>query len=672
MPAKRKTAAAIVNALNIGSTTITMELNDPSSALPATPLARPDNAFSQKIASILSTSYTDASIRMALLSLDHRIDKNTGETRRQLRSNTEADVIRSNGITLKEFSPLIDRLEGLGRTIQKLNTSFSSMEVQVTKAANDTRGPVKETERLLEEIKSVQIKQAVLSAFKAKFVVPDNEADILTSSSHPIDDEFFRILNKAKRIHSDCDSLFATDNQDLGLDIMSKMSRYLDQGFDRLFFVVQRDLKTMRGDDPKIRRQLSKSLMVLSERPVQFEIALKSLSESRQRNLTTRFVNALTTDTTHEKAIDFYAFEPLRYVGDILAWIHSEIINEREIISTLFDDEKPTQESMYSLDLKETIDSLLDVITAGLVKPFKSRMEQVVVTETRISTIYQLTDKLNFSSSMFGKFLQPTSQLLTAITQIEEFCLRQFNKCLEEKISDIKGNMLTSTSDLQPPEFMSDVMSDLKSVLQSYESSIRYDSEGDHMIKQIIQDLTEPYLECCNRIASDLPDTQSEIFTINCLDAVKFSLQLFSFTQYKVDQLDARINELAEVLEDRQRHQFLVNSGLEPFLKAVVNKSTTLQEMFSKEALADLSFSLDNFLPSASMESHNFLFKLASPRLATSITQNASRKFSADFSQVERAILNLYTMEESRIYFPRTYMDVCVLLAIDDENMSVR
>lgn len=651
-----------------------MALNDLSGASPATPLARPDNVFSQKIASILSTSFTDASLRMALQSLDHRIDKNTGEIRRHLRSNTEADVIRANGVALKDFSLLIERLEGLGRTIQKLNTSFNMMENLVSKANQDTKGPVEASARLVEENRNVQIKQAVLNAFKSKFVVSDLESEILTSSSHPIDDEFFKVMAKVKKIHLDCDYLLATDNQDLGLEIMKKMSQYLDQGFDRLFFVVQRDLKSMRGDDPKVRRQLSRSLQVLSERPSQFEIALKSLSESRQRSLTTQFVNALTTDTAHEKAIDFYAYDPLRYVGDMLAWIHSEIINERETMSTLFkDEEKPTaEEIVWSLDPNKTINSLVDTITSGIVKPFKLRMEQVVATETRISTIYQLTDKLSFSSSMFSKFLQPDSHLLTTLTQMEEYCSRQFNKCLEEKIAEIKVNMLIPTSDLQPPEFVGDALDDLKSVLKSYESSVKYNPDGDSAVKQIIQDLTEPYLECCNRIASDLPDVSAELFTINCLDSVKMSLQLFDFTQYKVDQLDSRINELADVLIERQLHQFLSKSGLEPYVKLVDDKPDNLKEVFTKEALADLSFSLDNFLPSASMESHTFLFKLASPRLATTITREASRKFSVDFSKVERAILDLYTMEESRIYFPRTYMDVCVLLAIDDENMSVR
>ncbi|KAF5100351.1 hypothetical protein D0Z00_001319 [Geotrichum galactomycetum] len=286
----------------------------------------------------MSTSYTDASIRMALLSLDKKIDKNTGEVRRHLRSNTEADVIKANGAALKEFSQLINRLEGLGQTIETLNKTFEGMENLVNKADNDTKSAVEETRGLIEQQNNTKIKQAILAAFKAKFVISESEAEILVSSSHPIDKQFFEILNKVKKIHADCDALLATDNQELGLEIMSKMSAYMDQAYDRLFFVVQKDLKTVKNDDQTSKKQLSQALKVLSERPAQFEVALKTLSESRQRSLTTLFVNALTTDTAHEKAIDFYAFDPLRYVGDILAWIHSEIVNERETVSSLFSD----------------------------------------------------------------------------------------------------------------------------------------------------------------------------------------------------------------------------------------------------------------------------------------------------------------------------------------------
>lgn len=649
----------------------------------ATPLARPDNAFSQKVTDILSTSYTDSSFRQALAALESKVDKNTSEVRRNLRSDTENDVIKANGLALKEFKGLVEKLESLGKTVEKLNETFDSMEKTAKKAETDTKSTVNDTDILLKEQNKLRIKQAILTAFKKKFVIPKEEVDILTSSSHPIDEEFFRVLNKVKKIHADCDALLATDNQDLGLEIMGKMTTYLDQGYDRLFFVVQRDLKTMKGDDHAFRRQLSRSLKVLSERPTQFEIALKSLSESRQRGLSTEFINALTTDTPHEKAIDFFAFDPLRYVGDILAWIHSEIINERETISSLFDNSSSAETVDWALDPVQTIESLVDTITSGVIKPFKMRIEQVVSSETRIPIVFQLSDKLYFYSSMFSKYLQPTSQLIVTLDKMQTFCMRQFEKCLNEKITDIKEHLLVNPSDdLQPPEFLLDSTVDLKSVLKTYEASIKFNPESENSeIKPIIQDLTEPYLECCNRIASDLPTPNSEIFTLNCIDTVKMTLQLFfNSTQFKIDQLDNRIAELADVLTNRQLAQYVSESGLKPYLKYISLDGVSIEDsveelssnpLFSKEALSNLSFTLDNFLPSASLSSHQYLFHLSSPRLATDITNSTNSKYTTYFAVLEEKVISIYGVEESRINFPRTYNDVCVLLGVESNDGKI-
>lgn len=704
-----------------------------------TPLARPNNAFSQKIASILSTSYTDPSVRQAISSLDSRLRENTSYSRRHLRYNTEAEIISANGLALKDYSKLIDKLETLGSTIAELTTSFNSMSITTAEACNATDSLLKDANSLTEEHDDIKVKQLLLDAFKAKFIVSEPEIQILTQSSHPIDDAFFNALQRVRKTHTDCQALLSTeDDQQMGLDIMQKMTQYLDKGYDRLFFTVQRDLKVAVSanqskysslsykDDLTLRKQLSQSLAVLSERPSLFQSALQSLAESRNKALSTKFIDSLTVDTRVEKAIDFYAYDPLRYVGDMLAYVHSEIVNEQETLVSLFEysyqyhkqheqDIDPDLETIALEGLinpEETVSQLLDKITSALIKPLKTRVENVIASETRIPLVHKLIDKLRFYESMYNKAFFPRSQkaertpeLIQALDGLVQHGWRQFSKCLEEKIVDIKDHMLIGSPDLQPPDFLSEAMGDLKEVLQAYESSMVTDQSGGddpHGIQQIIQDMTEPFLECCNRIASDLPDNDSELFTINCLDAVKMLLQFFdTISLFKIKQLDGRIEEISEVLVERQHRTFLQKSSLLPIIPSVheyyelltqrrqakdgqgsesseiIAKIAALKsEMengpLSKEKLAELSFGLDNFLPSATMESLSFLFRLASPRLAQSITMQASQKFAADFSELERLVLDIYNIEDSKIYFPRTYKDVCVLLAIVDDERSVR
>lgn len=729
------------------------ELNSSSilSSADTTPLARPNNAFSQKIASILSTSYTDPSLRRAIASLDSRLHENTDYSRRHLRYNVEAEVIVANGAALRDYSKLITKLESIGSTINDLTDSFNEMQTKTTNANNSTKSLLSEASKLNEQSASVKVKKILLEAFKAKYIVSETEIENLTTPSHPIDNDFFNALKHVNKTHTDCRALLATEDQHMGLEIMQKLTQYLDKGYNRLFFSVQRDLKVAvspgatsfkrltSSEDAQLRKKLSQSLVVLAERPNLFESALKSLGESRQRALSAKFVDALTIDTRIEKAIDFYAFDPLRYVGDILAYIHSEIVNEREALYSLFeyntqyhqtkedglDSEGQNVTSLFSPE--ETIPELLGKITSAMTKPMKSRIESVIAAEARVSPVYQLIDKLMFYEGMYtkafyGKSIQDPEkdesaqqqeqpEIIKTLDQLVEYGWRQFSKCLEENITDIKDNMLQPPTDLQPPEFLDSAMSDLKEVLKAYEASMvtlpvendddesgdeSSDDKNSHGIRQIIQDMTEPFLECCNRIASDLPDNDSEIFTINCIDAVKMAIQLYdTITSFKLKHLDNILDELSDVLIQRQYKSFLQHSGILSLMPQVYeyydlvtkpSKDKTddhlaqvaalKREMelgpLCKEKLSDISFDLDNFLPSATMESHTFLFKLSSPRLAQSITTKASYMFAHDFSKLERLVLDIYQSEESKIYFPRTYMDVCVLLAIVDDNTSMK
>ncbi len=61
------------------------------------------NALSNKLTSVLSASYADLEIRDALQTLDARRVRNTAETRRRLRLDSQKEVIEHNGNIIKDF-----------------------------------------------------------------------------------------------------------------------------------------------------------------------------------------------------------------------------------------------------------------------------------------------------------------------------------------------------------------------------------------------------------------------------------------------------------------------------------------------------------------------------------------------------------------------------------------
>lgn len=69
-----------------------------------------------------------------------------------------------------------------------------------------------------------------------------------------------------------------------------------------------------------------------------FREALAVLSETRQTTLLASFITALTRGgpSGYPRPIELHAHDPLRYVGDMLAWVHQAIAAEQEFLESLF------------------------------------------------------------------------------------------------------------------------------------------------------------------------------------------------------------------------------------------------------------------------------------------------------------------------------------------------
>lgn len=90
------------------------------------------------------------------------------------------------------------------------------MRTHIAAASSETAPTLDEVSQLLSQKQDVETKEALLSAFTAHFVVSEEDVLILTSSAEPLDDRFFGVLSRVKRIHSDCEVLLASENQRAG------------------------------------------------------------------------------------------------------------------------------------------------------------------------------------------------------------------------------------------------------------------------------------------------------------------------------------------------------------------------------------------------------------------------------------------------------------------------
>lgn len=333
--------------------------------------------------------------------------------------------------------------------INMLNDTCDQMRKHISLAKSDSTPMLEEASLLVANKRESETKQAVLNSFTKHFIISDNDLDVLTSSAVPVNDQFFVVLSRVKKIHKDCEPLLGSENERLGLELMEETSRNLDAGFKKLYTWVQRALKGLTFEDPQISGSIRRALRVLSERPSLFQNCLEFLADAREQTLSDAFQSALSgTGEAPGSAIEFSAHDLLRYMGDMLAWTHSTTVSEKESLEGLFiadaeaisksmksgragepwlQDYSPNSisndESAQSSDtafdgekaLKELVSQSLSTISATL----RERIELALHQHDDVVLVFKAQNLLSFYHALFAKLVGETSVLSTTIARLE-------------------------------------------------------------------------------------------------------------------------------------------------------------------------------------------------------------------------------------------------------------
>ncbi|CAG8975911.1 hypothetical protein HYALB_00006528 [Hymenoscyphus albidus] len=674
---------------------------------PSSSQALRSNPLSTKVTSVLSASYADSDIRDALDLLDKRGVENNAETRRQLRSDVQKEVIQSNGDIIREFGHVAEQLKRIGLTIASLNQGCEEMKRHISSAHQETAPVLEEALELMNKKSQVERKQQLLTAFNAHFVMSEDDIAILTSTAEPVDDKFFSILARAKKIQNDCEILLGTENQRLGLEIMEQTSKNVNSGFQKLFRWIQREFKTLNLENPQISSSIRRALRVLAERPSLFQSCLDAFAEARENVLSDAFYTALTGRTVggeedaSVKPIELGAHDPLRYVGDMLAWTHSATVSEREALEVLFisdgneiakgiqagRENEPwsriavDEDGKSEFDALKALNDLVDRDVAGVAKVLRQRLGQVIQSHEETIMAYKIANLLNFYRATFSKLLGENSILLGSLKTLEKSALHQFRDLVRDHVAGIQTDNQVPPADLGPPEFLQEGLKQLTSIMKTYETSFTSIDSREADFLPILAEAFDPFMKASKTISEDLEIPESKIYAINCLLAAKNTLASFDFTDKRVQAISDMVQSNAASLVEYQYSFFRKNSALEPLLQVLASLSDSPEDLesirnlepFQPEALTQASQSLDGFLPSALMDAMENLKNLQSSKLAREITENAAERFCDDFEKVEEELITAdelleekdvsAELEPLRSFFPRTGGEIRVLLS---------
>ncbi|XP_053378010.1 conserved oligomeric Golgi complex subunit 6-like isoform X2 [Mercenaria mercenaria] len=511
------------------------------------------NPLSKKLNKILETRLdNDKDMLEALKALSTFFGENSLRTRRNLRSDIERRSLAINEEFLQTFQVVKNQLDSVYSDVKAMSDCCQDMTTRLKNAKAQTHDLINQTTKLHGESQKLQMKQQVADTFLDQFQLKPEEIRTLRGAkSGALSQDFFQALARVKQIHNDCKVLLRTNHQTAGLEIMESMALHQESSYERLYRWSQNECRMLTGEAPDISPILCQALLALQDRPVLFRYTLDEYGTARRTAVVRGLIDALTRGGPGgtPRPIELHSHDPLRYVGDMLAWLHQSTASEKEYLQTLLKRCEPTD---------DTIQDILGHITEGVCRPFKVRVEQVLVSEQDAVTLYKLNNLLKFYHHTIGQIINPDAALLSTILEIQDLSHRMFFNSLTCNANKLLDKVELPPADLGPTASHTQTMTLLKDVLQCHDSSVVTLENKKQDFKQILACVLDPVLQMCSVSASRLNTVDMAAYMVNCIYLMQTTIALYEFTDTRQEMLQAQIDAHIDTMVNEQA-AFILN-----------------------------------------------------------------------------------------------------------------
>ncbi|KAJ8030190.1 Conserved oligomeric Golgi complex subunit 6 [Holothuria leucospilota] len=496
------------------------------------------NPLSRKLNKILETRLeNDKETLEALKALSTFFHENSLRTRRNLRGDIE-------------------------RRSLSISEEFADVFSIVKNAARDqTADLINKTTDLQKESQKLDMRAKVADAFLAKYQLKTEEVRVLrgTREGH-LHEDFFQALNRVKQIHNDCKVLLRTNQQTAGLEIMESMALHQETAYERLYRWTQGECRSLTSDTVDVTSIHCRAMEALQDRPVLFRYVLDEFGTARRTAVVRGFIDALTRGGPGgtPRPIELHSHDPLRYVGDMLAWLHQASASEKEHLISLLrmaTAQRPVSES-GPLDICNKYPSLQQDLRELV------RVEQVIVAEPGPMVLYKLANLLKFYKYTIGQLLNKEAALTSTLSEMEEFAQKVFFNALNVLASKLVEKVELPPADLGPTATLSQTLSLLQEILASHDSSVVSMDLREQDFARILTSVLDPLMQMCSLSASRLNPADMATYMINCLHAMQTTLSLYEYTDQRLEMLQAQTDAHVDTLVNEQASFILSRTAL--------------------------------------------------------------------------------------------------------------
>lgn len=574
--------------------------------------------LSRKLKKVLEARTDSPDLLASLNTLSSFYTNNNQQARRNLRSTIEKRALAINEEFLSASESAQKALDAVELEVAGLAECCEKIAKALNSCSAATGDIISTTERLKQELENTTQRQEIVSCFLRDYQLSQEEVNALREEE--LNENFFKALSRVQEIHANCKMLLRTHHQRAGLELMDMMAVYQEGAYERLCRWVQAECRNLGDNDtPEVSDLLKTAARCLKERPVLFKYCAEEVANTRHNALFRRFISALTCGGPGgmPRPIEVHAHDPLRYVGDMLGWLHQALASERELVLALFSPDAtinigPTARR-FSKDLdgeyvkpEMGMSFILDRIFEGVCRPFKVRVEQVLQSQPSLLLAFKLSNVLEFYSYTISDLLGEETALSITLFHVKDAAQRTFFDILKARGDKILRYPSLVAVDLSPPPAVGEGVSVCLELIDTYNSMLVPASGKKPDFEPVISALLNPIIQMCEQAAEaykskglsqsyrknstgfdsghklgkrtsssmedilsnnvSAPSSQVEslrkIFLINCLSAIQQPLMGHEVATTFVKGLSVAIEMHISTLVDREVESILERCGM--------------------------------------------------------------------------------------------------------------
>ncbi|KAJ6700458.1 COMPONENT OF OLIGOMERIC GOLGI COMPLEX 6 [Salix koriyanagi] len=401
--------------------------------------------LSRKLKKVLECRTDSPDLVASLNTLSIFYNENTPQSRRNLRSTIEDRSLHLNHEFLQASQTAQQALDRVEEEVNALAECCDNIAKALSSCSASTGDIISTTERLKEELEITSQRQDVVSSFLRDYQLSNQEINALRDED--LNDNFFKALSHVQQIHANCKVLLRTHHQRAGLELMDMMAVYQEGAYERLCRWVQAECRKLGdNDNPEVDELLKTAIRWLKERPALFKYCAEEVANMRHNALFRRFISALTRGGPGgmPRPIEVHAHDPLRYVGDMLGWLHQALASERELVLALLDPDAVVDTGSTVNRFSKSLENgtgktesdltfVLDRIFEGVCRPFKVRVEQVLQSQPSLIIACKLSNTLEFYSYTISDLLGRDTALCYTLWALRDAAQKTFLDILKSR-----------------------------------------------------------------------------------------------------------------------------------------------------------------------------------------------------------------------------------------------